>query len=401
MMKKIITVAIFLVILSFVSADTAQVGPPFPNAFYGTATVGGADVIAGAVITATIGGYDAGSFTITTAGQYGGGPNAADYGNVTKFLVDCPSAYWSVDGKCNGRAITFTPTGVSSQCGSPGTVTGSFKEGNLSRKDLAFSCPGAAAEAAVGGGLGGGGGGGGGAAEEIVITDATLINQIKQSLPAEWVNVNVNQIGSPVTTPIIFSINEIDEAIKFVTEQNAISVLQLLKSDIASGKLASMPVTVVATKYKVINADNNLFVYRTMFVITITATDYMKNVVVIDVIPKNVARNIEDMTFIDRQPKVLQADPVLQWDIGEMSQGESIQIRYTVPSLQSRVFQKTFAAGEVTEAPVEAPPEEKPPEEKPPEIPPVKPIPWVGIIIIAAIVVIGLVVYWRVSKKRA
>lgn len=394
-MKRVFTLVMLLVLISLVSAVALAI-PAEPHQFYGTVVVGNVDAQVGSIISTTIGGVSAGSITVSTAGQYGGASTFSP-----KLTVTCPPDNADID--CAGvNLIEFSISG--SGCSSVGTLSLTFRAGNIDELRLEF--PGTCVSVAGGGaGVEGGGGGGGGAAavaaEEIKVTEAGIIDAIKKSLPADWVNIEAYQIGTSYSETVELTTALIDETLKLATDTRAITKLQLIKAALQENQVEKIPVVVSLIKYKVLNLDKGIFVYRTKFTVTITAVKNMKNVEIVEVIPKSVAVKASDIVFLQTPKEILEEDPIALWVLDYIPKGETREIEYVVNGLYSRIFQKTIVVG------VEAPPEEKPPEvvpppeEKPPEVvPPVKPVPWVGIIIIAAIVVLGLIVYWRASKKK-
>ena len=88
-----------LVLALVLLAPVAYAQAPFPQSFYGTLKINGADAPTGTAVTAKFGAVDCGSYTTTEVGKYG------DQATSSYLLVAC-------DGLHSGDTISFYVNGV-------------------------------------------------------------------------------------------------------------------------------------------------------------------------------------------------------------------------------------------------------------------------------------------------
>ena len=398
MIKKLVIAIIVLIsLVNFAAAVSSPIQDP--HWFYGTAQLTGTAISAGSTITATIGGSERGSITITTAGQYGAS------GSGTKLAVTgC-----GTDESCysSTQTITFTATiqdytGVT--CGTATFTAGKLEEKNLECTGTFVGTTGGTpgvGGATGGGGSAAGGGGGGGAApaaptETLTeVTSSSVISNIQQSLPAGWDNIKVEQVGSTTSKTTTAAVATIDNALSFATDPDAISALQTLKNAIASGELDGISVTSTLSVYKITNKNTGEVEYRSQIKLIFTAPYDMEEVKIIETIPKEMASTIEDMVFIGEKPTtILQADPIVEWVFDSIPKGQTKDLSYIIKKKITEIKSITTAAGKKVEA-VAPPP---PLEEKKPRIVTAQVI--IGITIMVLIVLIGLGIYYMVARKK-
>jgi hypothetical protein len=379
---------IILGILIFSGVVLAADLPTTPEAYYGT--ISGAS--SGLTITAKIGSTTVGTYTLLKNNYYGNKSAASSDGK----LIVCAKG----ESVCtSGATITFTASSGSI------STTSTFTPGAITNLDLNYTAPSAVASA--GGGAGAGGGGGAGVSKPSVtitpVTDITIINILKTTLPEGWDNVRYDQYGDIQTSTKTVDVVKIDNALSYAISDKAISVLQNLRNSIESAELSPITVTTTLTVYKIQNKDTGEEIYRSKIDITFTAQSNMENVQIIEVVPKTVASSTDNFVFPELQPIILQKDPILQWVIDKINKGETKKFTYIVKKQLSKIESTTLSSGKIVEL-VEKPPveEEKPPiEEKKPEVkPPVKKQIINGIIIVVVIVIIGLIIYLLMTRKK-
>ncbi len=364
-MKKTIIIILTLIILcSFsVSADM------FPyNLFSGGVTLNGAGAPVGYVLTATMGGTAAGSATITTEGSY-------------TIAVTKQSGVTT-------DTITFTLTGADSS--STTTYKTSQENGAPVWLDFAFT---STTTAAAGDGTAGGGGisssTGADVTVPIKITNPREIAEILEWVTATDLGLTslsaddvVIYLLSTETEEAVVSSAQVDNMIGMVAEEaqdELLNIKQVLESE-------GVQVTISKdlNVYKIQSKENNNVVERSKISLTVTAVSDVKDVKVVEIIPKSVARHVSHLIFLGEQPSVLQADPVVEWTIPFMNQGLSKTFEYVVKKKLDTFQGETIAAGTFTE------------EIPEPVIPPTKPA--YGWIIAIAIIVLGL--GWYFSRRK-
>jgi len=369
-MKKLLTYAFILTIFTvLVYADSAP-GPSDVSEFYGTAT----SAPVGTVITATIGGAEAGSITVATAGEYG-----CDGLSCSSLIVT---------GSI-GDTITFSATG-----GSLSPTTAIFNANN-SRLDFTYTVDSSGTSPSSSPGPGSGGIPS--VSDLTEVTDAPLIGEISETLPEGWTNVEIQQEGTPTTATVTLTTTAIDAALAEASSADAKAVLEEIKAAVQAGEVDALIATVTMTIYKVNNKDTGDTIYRTKITITIEALANMENVKIVEVIPKDVAADIAELVFTT-PPTVLQADPIVQWLVPSIASGQSVDLSYYVSKKLTSIDDKTVVVGTKSavqpgeEPPVVTPGEEEEEVEKG-KFP-------MGILIVALIVVIGLIVFFLVKKPK-
>ncbi len=247
--KKLVIVVIVLIsLINFAAAVSSPVQDP--HWFYGIVTINSRSMAAGSTITATIGGVEKGSITVTPASQYGAS------GSGSKLAVTgC-----GTDEDCysSTQTISFSATVLQFSDVTCGTAT--FTAGKLEEKNLActateiggYNPPGPGT--ASGGPTGGGGGGGGAAAP------AAVVSKIKENILADEGGTVIMGVGdiSKINIKGIkheFKLDNIgDDYIEGVWSSDPISVLVRLAQTIETD-LGKDGVNDISTKLESISSD--------------------------------------------------------------------------------------------------------------------------------------------------
>ena len=375
-MKKILLFLSLILLSFFVYAA----GNEHYTIYYGDVTLQSTNLTSGTTISATIEGTSAGSATTTISGEY-------------KLIVTLPTT------SSEGAAITFTsstPSGYSSVNSLTGYTTYSTSnDGKYVTLNLPFTGTATAAAAAAVAAAAAGGGHGAisaaaapSAAETTTkVTDLTKVSNVIASLPEGWVNVEVYQVGTP-TTETVKEIS-VENALKHATETEAISVLQNIQNKLEAKEISQISVTKTLNVYKITNKDTGENAYRSEITLTFTPSKDMKNVEIIEVVPKTTAQSSDELHFPGIKPIILQKDPVLQWLFDTVKKGETKDLSYVVKKKLTSVESITTAVAA----------EEIIKEEKKPFFP-ITAKAVIGIMIIIVIVLVGLVIYYQYLRKK-
>ncbi len=359
--------------------------PTTPQAYYGAVSGGAAT---GMAITASIGSVEVGSYSLVRSEYYGNMSAASSDGK----LIVCAEGE---SGCTTGATITF---GASS-----GTIstTSNYTPGAITELDLAYTATPAAAAADSTTGPSDGSATSTESLAEVAV-DSYIINRLDKSLPEGWEDSNLKyyQVGDASTET--FTENTpagIEEAIEHATDTKAVAALQELRTGFESGEKIKATVARTLTVYKINNQDTGDAVYRSEITIVVTAPRDMKNMKVVEVIPKTVAKSTDDLIFTGETPEILQKDPVVQWIIDSLKTGKSLDFTYIVKKKINSIKSYTLAGGEEKAAP---PSEEKvePTGEAVKEITPPEEAKKFGWLVAVLIVVVGLGVYFAYTKKK-
>lgn len=158
------------------------------------------------------------------------------------------------------------------------------------------------------------------------VTDSKIINEISASLP-EWKNVEIYQEFTIIEEiePI-----EIEELLPYAKEREAIEIINDVQNKVSTGKLSQLTVTKRLDVYNVVNKDTEEYDYRSKITLTITSTEDLEDVKIIDVISKDAAESADDIIFYGETPKILQKDPIFEWNFKEIKKDKSKSVYYII-----------------------------------------------------------------------
>ena len=189
------------------------------------------------------------------------------------------------------------------------------------------------------------------------ITDIGIINSVLAGITAEDIgmtgtltadDVDVIQIGSQKTATAAVTSDLLTSAEAAATTDEAKAAIDALKAALADGR--NLQVTAKLDVYQVTSKTTGQAVYVSKVTLTFTADSDMEDVVIVEVIPKDVAADIADVVFHGEQPAILQSDPIVQWELGNVSSGQTKDLSYTVKKKLNTISSTTLAmAGRIIE----------------------------------------------------
>lgn len=411
------------------------------NTVTGNATIGGAYAKDGTVIDVFIGSasspitsYSIGSeegvgktyfpdnFTVdfqcnaaSTAFLKVWGINATSYTCVAKNFnsTNLSVSLTANDGSCkygNGCSSGVCCSGSSSVNSS--TSSGTCKS----------SC--AAASTDPGGGGGASGGGGGGAAAPPPAPEAPsqeTVDIVKESLPPAFQqaaaagNIEYKTVAAPEIKEVPAKAEAASSAIEYAVDylaktEEAQQALSAIQEAVSSGGASTVQAAggSVSKTIEVVTATNKATKEEvTVSVVKLTVeakTADLKNVEVVEVIPKAAASNVNQVTFTGEKPAVLEADPVVKWFFAQVAKGQKKDLSYAINKDIRNIGTSTVAVqgrAEAAPAAVPAPPEAPAPAagEKPGEAKKPTPLNTVVLVVIVAVVVVGGWLFLKGRKK--
>lgn len=376
-MKKlqILTIILLLIVPLSVSAV-----PSDPASIFGTVTLDGTAVTGGTSITITAGSgviqtittSDSNFETNLYSNYSTGAQQQADtftfsissysgYDSVTSLSATFAAPYW---GKLTPYNLAFTGTATAA---AEETSSPSGSRGVVSSTPTESLTP---------------------------VTSESVISEVSDTLPADWVNVEVEEVGEAKTETI--TIVDIDTALSFATETDSISELQQIKNAIENQEVVKVTVSKTLHVYKASNLDTGASLYRSKVTLTLTVPRDMENVRIVEIVPKNVAQSSDDLTFSGEIPRIVQKDPIVEWFFTKLSKGETRDLSYIVNKRLTQISSTTLSVGETVEEVVEEPPVVE--EQKEPFL--FSAEAWVGIMIVVFIILVGLIVYYIYTKPQ-
>ncbi|HIG98506.1 TPA: hypothetical protein HA231_03735 [Candidatus Woesearchaeota archaeon] len=362
------------------------------NTFLGNVTISGSFAKGGSVVDAFIGSASSPirSYTVGSA-------------NVlpANFTVDLPCnagstvflKVWGINATtqaCVNQNVNFTNLSVSlvatdgacsySNGCSSGICCSGTAQVNSSTSSGTCKSTCAAASTDTGGGFSGSssGGGGGGAAGGKAATEAPTsetVDIVKGSLPDSFKeaaasgNVDYTTVAAPETKAVPSAPESVASAVEnvesFVKTEEAKQELSSIQQAVSSGGAASVQssggsvsktIEVVKATNKVSKAEVVVSVVKLS--VSAPSSKDLKNVEVVEVIPKLAASNVNQVTFKGEQPAVLEADPVVKWFFPQISKGQTKDLSYTINKDIRNVGTSTVAVQGRADAtpPVVAPP---------------------------------------------
>lgn len=241
------------------------------------------------------------------------------------------------------------------------------------------------------------------ATEKTVITDTIVINDLLSSLKPSDLGVasldpskvDVVRIGT-ASAISVFTDSTVNSALSAASEDAAKQAINEIETSITSGSSEPIQVSAKLEVYNITSKETNRTSVVSKITLTITADKDMKNVKVVEVIPKDVASSVAGVVF-KVQPVILQSDPIVQWTFDSLQKGETKDLSYTVNKKLSSISSISLAAAKASQA-VQPPAQPVQPTQQP-----AKPADMTIVFVAAAIVVIlalGILFYFKAMKKR-
>lgn len=202
----------------------------------------------------------------------------------------------------------------------------------------------------------------------------------------------VAETSTTTSSPVLERVIEV--ALPTATEEPAKQILNEIKQSVSSGSSTPVSVTTRVEVFEVKEKTTEKTAFVSKITLTLKPDRDLKDVVIVEVIPKSVASSISQVIFLGEQPKVLQADPVVQWEFPEVKKDETKNLAYQVLKKIEVIETKTVAVAEAIVTP---------PPPAPPSAPEGISIP--SYIIIVAItfllVLVGYVIYRKFMGKSS
>lgn len=241
------------------------------------------------------------------------------------------------------------------------------------------------------------------------------VETVKDSVPKEYTDIEKKD---EIVEEVKFTVEELKEEIERTLKEDVVDVaakesLEELKAALESTEAKEVVVEKKLDVYKATNPDNGVSVYRSIVSLSFKADKPMKDVKIVESIPKDVAADVSELEFPGAKPRVLQADPIVEWTFDEVKAGEEKDLSYVVKKELKSIESTTFSGATVEEAapvkPVttttettitETKPAEKPAVEKEDTEAPEEPKSKTGLMIVLALVLVGVVVGFFMWKKK-
>lgn len=169
----------------------------------------------------------------------------------------------------------------------------------------------------------------------------------------EVTKTGVAETSTPTQVPIVKNI--IEKVLTSATEAQAQQVLSGIKQSVSSGSSAPVSVRATLEVFEVKEKTTGQTSHVSRVSLMIKPDKDLKNVNIVEVIPKSVAASISEVIFLGEQPKVLQADPIVQWEFSEVKKDETKDLSYQVNKKLDVLESNTVAVSEAVIAAPEAP----------------------------------------------
>ena len=439
MRKLMPSIAIVVLIVLLFMLFSVAVAGQFEkiNIFRGNVTIGTNSSTNGAIVGGYIGNSASPAKTYVVGALPSVGNSAyaldisCDSGNVMFLKVWGVNATWQT---CANDFLNNTNLSVSSvaaagtcyytQACSSGVCCSGTAEvtDGITAGTCKSSCAAAADTGGGGGGTGagaggaGGGGGGGGAPAPAAPSEETK-SIVKEGLPASFqapeAVVEYKTVAAPEVKEVPVAPETVTELLAqvetIVKTEEAKQALTAIQHAVSSGGASTVSVKKTVEVVKATNKVTKEEVVVSIVKLSVTAPvgQDLKNVEVVEVIPKAAASNVNQVTFKGEQPTVLEADPVVKWLFSEVKKGQSKDMSYVVNKDIRNIGTTTVGvqgrAGAAPAAP-EAPP--APPvvkEEEKPAAPPAKkptPVSTAVLVVVVALVAVGAWLFFKAKRKK-
>lgn len=164
----------------------------------------------------------------------------------------------------------------------------------------------------------------------------------------ENVEVTKTGVAEIVTTsqaPILEK--AVENVLPTATEEPAKQVLNEIKQAVSSGSSAPVSVSTTVEVFEVKEKTTGQVAYASKITLTLKPEKDLHDVKIVEVIPKSVAASILDVIFLGEKPKILQADPIVQWEFPEVKKDETKDLSYRVAKKIETVETNTVAVASV------------------------------------------------------
>ena len=407
-----------------------------------SSTSSGACQAAGCGAGITIPGFSLSAASITTSGTVNFTVNIS---SVLRYNITSANFTLVTGSTVVSRNFTIPSSGknfnisykifASSETASAGTynVTSVQVNDNGSIRNLTaitnmnFTVTAVAAADTGGGGSSSGGSGGGGAVPTPTPTPAPAketVETVKEALPATFKeaaaagNVEYKTVAAPEAKTVPAKAEAATADIKYAVDylaktEDAKQALSSIQEAVSTGGATTVQAAggSVTKTIEVVQATNKVTKEEvTVSVVKLTVeakTADLKNVEVVEVIPKAAASNVNQVTFKGEKPTILEADPVVKWFFSQVTKGTTKDLSYAINRDIRNIGTSTVAVQGRAEAKAEVPPgpaaptPEKKKEEVAPAPPAKKPTPLssLALVVIVAVVVIGGWLFLKGRKK--
>lgn len=162
-------------------------------------------------------------------------------------------------------------------------------------------------------------------------------------------NVEVKKVGIAEATtttqaPVLEKV--VESALTIATQEPAKQALNEIKQAVSSGSSSPVSVSTTVEVFEVKEKTTGKTAFASKVTLTLKPDNDLKDVNIVEVIPKSVAASILDVIFLGEQPKVLQADPIVQWEFSEVKKDETKDLSYQVPKKIEKIESQTIAVAE-------------------------------------------------------
>ena len=231
-------------------------------------------------------------------------------------------------------------------------------------------------------GGGGGGGSGGFDKPDVQEEEEEVIGELDELLgtvePSElgFVALSTDKMLAEKTDNFVTK-SKLDSSglvswIGSVKKSSAQDAINSMVNDLEEGNLEALSVEHQAEVFRIttIYSNTDAYTYRTRVIIKITASKDVSDVRVLELIPKGFASSASSLVFTSDVPEILEDDPLLQWSIPSMSNGETRSLTYYIKekiagdsfktvavygALKPAVVDQPTLTGDVVEEPEEEP----------------------------------------------
>ncbi|MDD3976135.1 MAG: hypothetical protein PHN22_03165 [Candidatus ainarchaeum sp.] len=334
MMKKIFKIFILFVIFSIGVIYATPNLPSTPHAFYGNVTNDGTALETGCVICTEVNGITNLNDCITTdqLGKYGynrkliaQNVNLED-GNIVKFKIgstyatqtdefesgeitfldlsftgaDCSEEPEGTDPSSGTTGGSDNTSGTTGSSGSTGSTTGTTDDQNTQSPSYT------------------------GQDKQGILDTIDLEKDFPQTQNKDDLQINLIEENSYSTNTNSSNFDSILEKIEDSKKQEFNELKNRLNSN---NNLRS---TINIKEYEIVNPDTGEKSYSTKIELKLQALDNLEEIEYVLVIPKEIAQDVLEIIFNIEPSEVLNADPVVKWNVDSLQKGEILDLSYFV-----------------------------------------------------------------------
>ena len=141
-------------------------------------------------------------------------------------------------------------------------------------------------------------------------------------------NIRLRELDDLVDDMLVDDVGDDDWEVGFLLALNPTDDEIANELAISDGLEAKVDIGLSGQVVTLEGADDMGPVEKSVFTMSVSATEAVVDVRIVKIIPKSIAVNVADLTF-SAEPDVVESDPIVLWDIGSLEAGENVELVFS------------------------------------------------------------------------